>query len=53
MTARTGNTQIDAATQTMRCTVCGDEVPIPLGAVPWVSEVMLAFANAHSGETSA
>lgn len=45
------NTVIDAITQTMRCDVCGDEVPAPLGSLPWVSAVMLAFSEAHAGES--
>jgi hypothetical protein len=43
------NTIVEADTQTMRCTVCGDVVPIPLGALSWCSAVMLAFAKAHKG----
>ena len=45
--ARTDNTIIDAVTQTMRCNVCGDEVPIPLGALSWCAAVMQSFAKAH------
>ena len=44
------NTVIDAHTQTMRCTVCGDEVPIPLGDLRWASAVMRAFGAAHKAK---
>jgi len=40
-------TEVDADTQTMRCTICGDEVPIPLGAPSWAGAVFRAFAQAH------
>jgi len=40
-------TVVDAATQTMRCEVCGDEVPIPFGILTWVSDVCKAFDRAH------
>ena len=40
----------DAVRQVMRCDVCGDEVPIPLGSLKWVSAVMSAFADAHPDE---
>ena len=43
----------DAVRQVMRCDVCGDEVPIPLGSLKWVSAVMLAFADAHPDEMHA
>ena len=43
----TDNTIIDASTQTMRCNVCGDEVPIPMGILKWAATVMRAFALAH------
>ena len=46
------NTVCDAKTQTLRCMVCGDEVPIPLGAVDWVVAVMKAFSEAHRGPHS-
>jgi hypothetical protein len=42
------NTVCDAKTQTLRCTVCGDEVPIPLGTLSWVLAVMEAFSKEHS-----
>lgn len=38
---------VDATTQTMRCNTCGEEVPIPLGVLDWVTGVMLAFRKAH------
>jgi len=38
---------VDAETQTMRCPKCKDEVPIPLGTVAWVTDVMFAFSKAH------
>ena len=47
------NTVFDAATQTMRCELCGDEVPIPLGNCRWVSDVMQAFVSAHRGKHAA
>lgn len=37
----------DANRQTMRCEVCGDEVPLPLGAVEYVVAVMRAFSREH------
>jgi hypothetical protein len=40
-------TVVDAITQTMRCNVCKDEVPIPLGSLDWVAAVCLAFDKAH------
>ena len=43
----------DAVRQVMRCDVCGDEVPIPLGRLKWVSAVMSAFADAHPDEPHA
>jgi len=42
-------TVVDAATQTMRCDVCKDEVPIPLGSLGWVAAVCEAFDRAHRG----
>jgi hypothetical protein len=47
MTSPRYYTVIDANTQTMRCEVCGDEVPIPLGGLSWVVKVMKAFASEH------
>lgn len=38
---------IDAGTQTMRCEVCKDEVPIPFGNLTWVADVCKAFDKAH------
>ncbi|MFH1984811.1 MAG: hypothetical protein ABIL58_23465 [Pseudomonadota bacterium] len=46
----TENTIIDAKHQVLRCEVCGDEVPIPLGDVELVCESLMAFAKAHAGE---
>ncbi len=46
---RTENTTIDAVRQVMRCNVCGDEIPIPLGQLKWVCAVMSAFERAHRG----
>ena len=40
-------TIVDAVRQEMRCEKCGDAVPIPLGAIPWVATVMQAFGEAH------
>lgn len=48
---RQDNTVVDATTQTMRCNVCGDEIPMPLGDVDWVCAVMRAFTKAHRGNT--
>ncbi len=47
MSRRPDNTEIDATTQAMRCRVCGDEIPIPYGIIPWVAGVMKLFADAH------
>lgn len=47
MARRQDNTVVDANTQTMRCNVCGDEVPLPLGDVGWFVAVIQAFAKAH------
>ena len=44
---RTSNTCCDAATNTLRCRVCGDCVPMPRGSVRWVADVLRAFARAH------
>ena len=41
------NTECDATTQIMRCLICGDEVPLPLGVVDWVADVLVAFDRAH------
>ena len=43
------NSVIDQERRVMRCTVCGDEVPMPLGEARWVAAVMTAFARAHGG----
>jgi len=40
-------TVVDTTTQTMRCSECGDEVPIPLGVISWVTAVMNAFDEVH------
>jgi hypothetical protein len=42
-------TVVDSATQTIRCERCGEEVPIPLGVVRWVTGVLEAFDAAHTG----
>ena len=42
-------TVVDAITKTMRCEVCKEEVPIPLGKIDWTSSVMQAFVVAHRG----
>lgn len=41
------NAIVDANKQVMRCIKCGDEVPIPLGVIPWVCAVTAAFDEAH------
>lgn len=38
---------VDAAAQTIRCTACKDEIPMPLGVMDWVLSVLKAFGNAH------
>jgi len=37
----------DANTQTVRCEVCGDEIPIPIGPISWFVAVTQAFADIH------
>jgi hypothetical protein len=34
----------------MRCLVCGDEVPMPLGVIDWVAGVAKIFARCHEGD---
>jgi hypothetical protein len=46
--AKRDNTIVDSVTQTIRCQVCGDEIPIPLGLIPWVAAVCDAFSSAHA-----
>ena len=46
----THNTVVDANTQTVRCEKYGDEIPIPLGIIPWVTAVLEAFVDAYSVE---
>ena len=36
-------------TQTVKCDVCGDKIPLPLGTVKWVADVLSAFDDAHRG----
>lgn len=43
------NAVCDLLRGTLRCLVCGDEVPMPLGDVAWVCDVAKAFARAHRG----
>lgn len=38
---------IDAGTQTLRCELCDEQVPLPLGLAAWVLTVCDAFAKAH------
>lgn len=42
------NCECDANTQSMRCLVCGDEVPIPIGACEWTAGVMKLFDKMHA-----
>ena len=35
---------------TIRCTICGDEVPMPLGDIPWLCGVLAAFMASHTSE---
>ena len=37
---------IDAVGQVVRCTRCGEEIPIPLGRLDWVGAVLRAFGKA-------
>ena len=39
--------EIDAETQTIRCLVCQEEIPIPLGCMDWVNGVVRAYKRAH------
>jgi len=40
-------TVCDAKTQTIRCEVCKDEIPLPLGSVDWVVRACNAFTRTH------
>lgn len=40
-------TIVDSTRQVLRCTRCGDEVPMPLGLIDWVVAYMKAFGKAH------
>ena len=39
----------DSSTGTVRCKICGDEIPIPLGDISWVCGVLGAFTGSHPG----
>ena len=43
----TDRTVADAKLQQLVCERCGEAVPIPLGTVQWVTDVMQAFIKAH------
>lgn len=47
MAKRKDRTVVDAVTQTVRCEECGEEIPIPLGVIDWVTGVLAAFGKAH------
>ena len=49
MTARISTTRLDVARHTLRCDICADEIPFPLGDVAWVLAITRAFADAHRG----
>ncbi len=38
----------DSKTQTMRCEKCGDEIPLPLGTVPWFCGVAELMVKIHA-----
>lgn len=38
---------VDPARQVVRCERCGEEIPIPLGTLAWVTGVTVAFDLAH------
>ena len=44
------NCLIDTKTQTMRCTICGDEMPYPVGISEWFANVADAFMKAHPAQ---
>lgn len=48
-----GHVVMDLKDQVMRCMVCGDEIPIPLGRLSWVTAVAGAFEKAHPKELHA
>jgi hypothetical protein len=41
---------IDGSRHVIRCNICGDEIPMPLGAVRWVAAVIVGFTAEHSSE---
>ena len=48
MKVGTDNTVVDVRAQCVRCRVCGERIPMPLGAARWVVRVLEAFAEAHA-----
>jgi len=44
-----GECVADARGQVLRCLVCGEEVPMPMGMVRWFAGVCRAFELAHRG----
>jgi hypothetical protein len=51
--ARKDHTVMDAAGQVLRCTRCGEEVPIPMGVIEWFAGYIRAFSKAHASCTVA
>lgn len=45
------DTVVDAHGQCVRCEVCGEEVPFPIGVLAWVAGYIRAFDAAHAGCT--
>lgn len=39
---------VDSVGQCIRCTACGEEVPIPLGVFTWSVGVMKLFSRCHN-----
>lgn|GEM_PF-4621223 len=44
---QTDHCYCDTVTKTIRCEVCGEEIPMPLGTIRWVTRVMKAFVSEH------
>lgn len=42
-------TVVDAGKQVLRCNICGDEFPMPLGLMDFVIAVFDGFQKAHEG----
>jgi len=41
------DTVIDPGKQVLRCNICGDEFPIPLGHLDFVNKIFKAFDKEH------